>query len=311
VAVSKEVKVGLMALTAGTILYVGFNFLKGTDFLSPTKTYFAYYDNIDGLTVSNPVLLNGYSVGRVQKIEILQETNNQLKVTLEIDNNIQIGDSSKAILANKGLLDGKAIMLKVGKSSKIFEENASIATSKEKGFQSMLSDKATPLLGSIDTTVSNLNEVLRQVKAEQRLERIMLNFEQMSASMNLMMKENGKMNNVLGNVEKLTASLTETEKSLKPLLNKMGTVADSLNQLELSQTVTSANASLEKMKGIIADIETGKGTMGKLVKSDSLYNNMNQTMKDLDALFIDIKERPKKYIHFSVFGKKDKDKKNK
>jgi phospholipid/cholesterol/gamma-HCH transport system substrate-binding protein len=308
VAISKEVKVGLLALIAGTILYVGFNFLKGIDFFSPTKTYFAVYDNIDGLTVSNPVMLNGLAVGRVHSIKILQERNNSLLVTLEINDEIELGDSSQAILTSNGFLEGKMIVLKPKKRKNILNEKDTITAIKDKGFTDLLTSKATPVLNHLDSTIYSVNNVLNQIQAERKLQMILFNLEQSTNSLNRMLADGGKISNTIGNIERLSASLAETEKSLKPLIGKMSTLADSLSQVELAKTVENANRSITELKAILAGINQGQGTLGKLVKSDSLYTNMNKAVVDLDKLFIDMKARPKRYVQFSVFGKKDKDK---
>ncbi|HEY8401520.1 MAG TPA: MlaD family protein, partial [Cytophagaceae bacterium] len=116
---SKEVKVGLLALVAGVILYIGFNFLKGVDFFSPTKRYYVKYDNIDGLTVSNPVILNGLVVGRVNNITLIPKENYKVVVELEIDDELTLGDSTYALLANTDLLGGKSIVLDIGKVTRV------------------------------------------------------------------------------------------------------------------------------------------------------------------------------------------------
>ena len=308
-AVSKEVKVGILAVVAGALLYVGFNFLKGIDFLSPTHTYYAVYDNIDGLQVSNPVLVNGLKVGQVNKI-VLRDTDHKLVVQMEVDNTLSLGDSTRAILASNGLLEGKAIVFHIKRHKGLLEDGDTLKAEKEKGLQDIISAKAGPVINDLDTMIVGLNNVIAQVRAEERLQRIMKNFEAISQKLDILLYDNA--NNLKGittNLNKLSASLVETEKSLKPLMGKFNTLADSLNEMPLAQTVENANKSMKELSGILAEINQGQGTLGKLVKTEELNTNLNKTVADLDKLFIDVQAHPKRYVHFSVFGGNKKEKK--
>jgi len=310
VAISKEVKVGLLAIIAGTILYLGFNFLKGVDFLSPTTSYFVVYDNIGGLTVSNPVMLNGLAVGRVKSTE-MRPSDHKIVVQIEVANDIILGDSTIALLASNGLLGGKAIVLQPNTFRSTLEKEDTLIAEKERGVQDIIYDKAGPVINDLDTMIIGLNGVLTQIRAEERLTRILANFEAISKKLDILLYDNDKnIHGITTNLNNLSASLVETEKSLKPLLTKMNTLADSLNQMQLVQTVENANKSMQNLNDILTEINQGQGSLGKLVKTDELHNSINKTIQDLDKLFLDIQARPKRYIHFSVFGggKKDKEK---
>jgi phospholipid/cholesterol/gamma-HCH transport system substrate-binding protein len=309
VAITKEVKVGLLAIIAGTVLYLGFNFLKGIDFLSPTSTYWVVYEDVGGLTVSNPVLLNGLQVGRVHTTK-LRNSDHKILVQLEIDNDVPIGDSSVALLANNGILGGKAIVLVTNVVNKNLEDGDTLIAAKERGVQDIIYDKAGPVINDLDTMIVGLNGVLTQIRAEERLAKILANFQKISQQLDLLLYDNSKnLNGITTNFNKLSASLVETEKSLKPLLDKMNTLADSLNQMPLAQTVENANNSMKNLNGILTEINEGQGSIGKLVKTEELHSNLNQTVQDLDKLFLDIQARPKRYVHFSVFGGNKKEKK--
>ena len=308
-AITKEVKVGLLAIIAGTILYLGFNFLKGIDFLSPTNTYWVVYKDIGGLTVSNPVLLNGLQVGRVHTTK-LRTSDNKILVQLEVDNDIPVGDSSIALLANNGILGGKAIVLVTKAVNKNLENGDTLIAAKERGVQDIIYDKAGPVINDLDTMIVGLNGVLTQIRAEERLAKILANFQKISYQLDLLLYDNSKnLNGITTNLNTLSASLVETEKSLKPLLEKMNTLADSLNQMPLAQTVENANKSMANLNGILTEINQGQGSIGKLVKTEELHNSLNKTVQDLDKLFLDIQARPKRYVHFSVFGGNKKEKK--
>src|SRR5882762_3418493 len=156
---NKEVKVGLFSAITLVLLYFGFNYLKGTDFFERKKIYYAIYDNIDQLAVSNPVLVNGYAVGRVSGIKILQKRNNHVLVEMEIDADIVITDSTKAIL-NSELLGGKSVLLKMGHSKKKLNEGDTLQSEVAKGMFDVLSETATPVATDLQSTLRKFNSAI-------------------------------------------------------------------------------------------------------------------------------------------------------
>jgi phospholipid/cholesterol/gamma-HCH transport system substrate-binding protein len=305
---SKEVKVGTMALFAIVMLYLGFHVLKGSDVFSRTYKYYVVYDNIDGLTASNPVLLNGLNVGRVQGITLLPDRQNKLLVTLDIQKGVAIPQGTSAVLADGGLLGGKLIRLTMGTSSTYLGDEDTLSASKEAGISALLQEKALPLVTRADSLVKNLDLVASGFKETGLiLNQVLRNYDQAGTSIQGLVGDNRK--NLLAittNMNKLSASLVETEKGLKPLLAKTGTLADSLNALKLGETVQSANLLLAELRQLMASVEAGNGTAGKLIKDETLYNNLNKTMVSLNKLMTNFREEPKRYVHLSVFGKKDK-----
>ena len=153
---SKEAKVGLMAVLAMVLLYFGFHILKGSDVFSRTYKYYVIYDNIDGLTASNPVLLNGLNVGRVQEIKLLQDQKNHLLVTLDVQKGIVLPKGTTALLADGGLLGGKVIHLSIGSSSVNLQDNDTLIGKREAGISALLQEKALPLVTHADSLVLNL-----------------------------------------------------------------------------------------------------------------------------------------------------------
>lgn len=293
---SKEVKIGIMALVSGVLLYLGFNFLKGTDFFSPIKTYYVFYNDIDGLTVSNPVIINGFSVGRVNKIVLDQKHNNRIQVELQIDKDIMLGDSTKALLASLDLLGSKSIVLSLGNNSKIFDSGDTLSGIKDKGFMQILGDKATPVLSNLDSTILKINAILGD-ETNSNVKKLLNNMVVASENLKLLMSENRKnINGITGNLNTLSSSLVETEKSLKPILLKFNTLADSLNDLELKRVVNNANAAMANLSAITEKINKGEGSLGALINDKKTVDGLNKTMKDIDALVVDFQTHPKNYL---------------
>lgn len=160
--VSQEVKVGLLAIISLMMLYFGFQFLKGSDFFSNTKKYQVIYDNIDGLTASNPIRINGLSVGQVKEIEILQDKGNKLLVTVELKKDIIVTKGSQAVLADDGLLGGKLIRLLIKPNAPLLEDGGQLVATKESGLSALIREKTLPVLNNVDSLTYQLNRVVAQ-----------------------------------------------------------------------------------------------------------------------------------------------------
>jgi phospholipid/cholesterol/gamma-HCH transport system substrate-binding protein len=304
---SKEFKVAILAIASGVVIYTGVNFLKGVDLMSKTNTYYVSYPEIDGLTVSNPVMVNGLMVGRVSAIHLDQEKNNSLLVTLEVDKEVKIGDSTIALLSNNSLLGSKAIKLTLGNSSVIFEDDATIVGQKDQGLAEVLAAKANPLIEHLDSVIINVNSRLGAISGKQ-LSAVVANLEAASGDLKIIMRENaGNLHTITGNLAQLSASLVKTESELKPMIVKFSALADSLNDLELKATVAKANATMGNLSEITRKINAGEGTLGALITDKSLHTNLNKTLTDLDSLLVDLQYNPNHY--FAPLGKKPKKKK--
>lgn len=174
---NKEFKVGLFATVALVFLYFGFNFLKGIDFFSTTNKYYVVYDNIDQLAVSNPVLVNGFAVGRVSRIAILQDKQNKVLVELMIDSGIELSDSTKAIL-NSDFLGGKSIFLAIGKGTRTLQAKDTLVAEVAKGMLDVLSETATPVADNLQTTLRKFNVILDNLtKNSQQLDAIFVKLQ--------------------------------------------------------------------------------------------------------------------------------------
>lgn len=300
-AISKEAKVGILALIAGVILYLGFNFLKGYELFSNTNKYYVVYKDIDGLTVSNPVMVNGLTVGRVQNIRLLPDKNNELLVTVEVDEEVRVGDSSVALLMNSDLLGSKSIELVIGNNTTFYQSGDTIPGYKKQDITEALTQKAMPILTNLDSTVVKLNKVFGD-ELGTSVTVTLHNLEKASSDLQVMVNGNQKnIYAITSNLARLTASLSQTEQQLKPILTKFEGLADSLNDLELKETVKNASLALENVQTISSKINDNQGSLGQLVNDKALYDNLNKTIADLDKLVNDIQGNPKKYLKVSVF----------
>jgi phospholipid/cholesterol/gamma-HCH transport system substrate-binding protein len=300
---SKEFKVGLMTLIAGVILYLGFNFLKGTDVFSNTNTYYIKYSKVDGLAPSNPVLINGYQVGKVKELVLNQEDNNSILVSIDVRKDILVGDATYAEIS-KDLLGSMSIVLKMGSNTKQAVNGDTIKGGFQLSLTDMLGSKAYPVIDHLDTTLVHLSKMLDD-DMRKKLYGTLANLEAISGILRSTM-QSGKssLDGTFQNLNTLTAHMIETEKQLTPILNKFGALADSLNDLELKATVANANKLLVELNKSATKISNGEGTLGALVNDKSAYANLNKTLTDLDTLLVHLNNNPHHF--FAPFGKKGK-----
>jgi len=312
VKISKEFKVGLLAIVSITILYFGFNFLKGIDLFKETNNYYALYENIDGLTASNPVIINGLSVGRVSNIQILQKKGNLVSVEMSIDSKIDLNEGTVARLINTDFLGSKAIELILdGSSQVIYDDGDTLKSEVDAGITEFLKQSAGPVADNIGTTITRINAILESFQGNsEKINATLANIEKMTENVtrNLPFMEE-KYYVLMDNLSKNSQELNEVLIALKPVLANAAQVTDSLKTLELSKTLGKTQLMLDNLNTNLVSLKEGNGTMGKLLHDDSLYVYLSHTARDLDRLLVDLQENPNRYVQFSMFGKKDKSEK--
>jgi len=305
---SNELKVGFLALMAFLILYFGFNFLKGNDIFSASKTYYVQYDNVDGLMASNQVMVNGVEVGKVKKVSLVPDKGNKILVELRLNKSLLVPDKSIAILSDGALLGGKIIRLELLGSGTL-PEGSFISPMNEKGLTSLLKERALPVISNADSLLISFRQISKKFdNTGTYLDALLKNSNTAVVNINgsvtdLVAENKANINQITGNMRALSVSLVETEKQLKPLLTKFNTLADSLQAIKIGETLNSANKAVSSLQRIVSNLE--KGTAGKLLMNDSLYVSLNKALLDLDKLLMDVRLQPKRYVNISVFGKKD------
>ena len=301
--VSKEVKVALLGVVAAVALYFGFTFLKGSNIFSDTRTFYAVYDSVDGLTVSNPVLLNGVKVGLVKDVKLIPNRGNRIVVALDINEEIDIGDSTVASLSSSSVLGGKAIELKMRPNVKRYEGGDTLISYTETSLMSILSAKALPLMGSVDSTIIKINQFFDK-DAKESMQATLLNAQASSEAMkNILLMNQRNIHNITSNLNQLTGSLKQTQQKFDQLATNLTTITDTLKKAEINEMIANMNTTVAEAQMAVKKFNENTGTLGKLMNDDSLYNNLNATAASMDALMVDLKANPKRYVHFSVFGK--------
>ncbi|TAG44973.1 MAG: MCE family protein [Cytophagia bacterium] len=303
----KEIKIALLAIVAAIMLYTGFNFLKGTDFFTRTRKYSVELAALDGLTVSRPIMLNGLAVGRVADIQVRQNNKNGLfLLTLEVRNDLILTDETTAFLGDNGLLGGKALILEIKKGKKELIGGEMLKSGMKPNLMADLGDKAAPLLSKVDSIMLQVKDVLKTFSdSKNDLTATFKNVNEITNALKNTVKS-GQIDNLLANSNKLMTSLQELQGKFTPILDKTSQVLTKVNKLELEETFKKANNAVGQLNDLLTSVKKGEGTIGALMKTDSLYQNINKTITDLDKVFLDLRENPKKYVNISILGKKSK-----
>jgi phospholipid/cholesterol/gamma-HCH transport system substrate-binding protein len=292
---SKEFKVGLFMVITITLLYFGFNFLKGIDFFSSTNKYYTIFHNVDKLTESNQIYLNGYAVGRVSDIRI-EQAKDRVLVELEINTDIEITETSIAML-NGELLGGRFIELNI-KPGKALQAKDTIRSEVARGLMDFFTENAGPVASNLQTTLKKLNLLLDNLANNtSKLDVVLKGLETTPALLNkTLATADNNINDLSTSFKSVATNLNSSLSELKPTMQNFHALSDSLNRLELSQTLTKAQKSLTKLNETLTRLNDGNSTASKLLTEDSLYVNLNKMLTSFDSLAKHFNENPDHFM---------------
>lgn len=286
------------------LLYFGFNFLKGIDFFSTTNKYYAIYQNVDKLTESNQIFLNGYAVGRVSNIEI-QQSRDRVIVELDIDSDIVLTDSSIAML-NGEILGGRFIQLDVRAGGKTLDPKDTMRSEVAKGIMDFITQNAQPVASNLTTTLKKVNELLENLSGNsKRLDTLFAGLQSTPRLLNTTLTTaNTNINDLGANFKTVATNLNGTLEELKPTIANLHVVSDSLKMMQLNGTVKKAQESLTKLNETLAKLNKGDNTASKLLTEDTLYVNLNKMLQSIDSLAQHFNNNPRHFL--SPLGKSSK-----
>jgi len=293
---SKEFKVGLFMVIAITLLYFGFNFLKGIDFFSTNNKYYAVFTNVDKLTESNQVYLNGFAVGRVSDIRI-EQAKNRVLVELDIDSDIVVTRSSVAVL-NGELLGGRFIELKIRPEGDRLKPKDTIQSEIAKGLMDLFAENAEPVASNLQSTLQKLNLVLDNLTLNtRRLDTVFRGLQPTPLILNrTLANANKNIDELSTSFKDVAGNLNSSLNELKPTLQNFRSLSDSLKNLELSATIDRAQRSLAKLNESLTRLNNGDNTMSKLLTEDTLYVNLNRLLNSVDSLANHFNENPRHFL---------------
>jgi phospholipid/cholesterol/gamma-HCH transport system substrate-binding protein len=297
---NKEVKVGIMAVVAIFILYFGLNFLKGIDIFSPISYYYATYENIDGLVPSSPVFVKGYKVGQVEDVKYDFTKEVAFVVKISVSKDIVIPKGAKIELFDDGLMGGKAIQLvyaPLAASNELYTPGDTIESQIGAGLMAKLSGDLLPKIESISTQADSLLRSVRVLVESKELDNSLLSIEKTTSdlavtSAQLKKLMNNDMPRIIGNVNEVTSDFKQ--------------VSGNLKKIDFAATFASVDHTIANLNLITDKVNSSEGSIGLLLNDKNLYLNLNNTAENADKLLIDLKQNPKRYVHFSLFGDKKK-----
>ncbi|WP_323789410.1 MlaD family protein [Psychroserpens sp.] len=294
--ISREVKTAVLVISGILLFIFLFNYLKGENILDSSRTYYTLYDNVEGLAPSTPVTINGMNVGKVKSIEFKGDGSGKLLVTLLVDNDFQFSKNSTAQLYDLGLIGGKAVaIIPAFDNADNAKSESYLKTTVKAGLTELVNQRLTPLQEKIESVMENtdsllisLNEVLDSKTKNNLKEGI----AELNATIKSFKNTSMSLNRLVDtNQEKLTETISNFEKTSENFAKLSDSVADA----NLAQTMKDLQSTIKNFDAILLSINNGEGSIGKLLKEEGLYDNLEAASKEMEELIRDIKLHPARY----------------
>jgi phospholipid/cholesterol/gamma-HCH transport system substrate-binding protein len=318
--VKKEVKIGLVVIIAIGLLVVGLNYLKGVNIFKQPTIYYGVYEKINGLEESNPVIINGYKIGQVKNIEIINDGSGRLLVTMMVDKEVAIPRDSKALLKSGDLLGSMQVHFILGNSSEMAQTGDTLTPDIEGDLVEEVNAQLKPIKVKAESLISSVDSVIRVIEvilnaeSQQNLIESFKGINNAIASLErtsfrvdtLVAEQRERISSIFRNIDNLSGTLSENSEELDRIIKNFSQISDTLAQADIASTVVNANAALAEIQKITEKIERGEGSLGMLINNPDLYKKLESASNNLDLLVEDIRVNPNRYVQFSVFGRKDR-----
>ena len=296
---SKEIQIALVAVVGIIVLYFGLQFLKGMTLFSTDNRYFVKFQDVSGLSVASPIFANGYRVGVVETIDFNYGNTSEIVASIGVDKNMQVPKGSRAEIATD-LMGNVKVQLVLGNvADGVVAPGDTITGAQQVGAMG----KAADMIPTIQQMLPKLDSILASVNtllADPAIASSLHNVDQITASLSRTSQDLSQLS------AQLNRQMPQMLKNADGVLANTNQITKNLSDLDIATTMTSVNTTLKNVEQMTATLNSKDGTLGLLMRDPGLYNNLNATMIHADSLMIDLKQHPKRYVHFSIFGKKDK-----
>jgi phospholipid/cholesterol/gamma-HCH transport system substrate-binding protein len=310
--ISNETKIGALTAISITILILGYSFLRGNDVFSSANKFYAIYRSVEGLTISKPVLVNGFQIGRVSKMEL--HADGRTTVEFKVDKQYNIPDNTLAKLQSTDLLGSKAIVFELGNSIKYAADQdtlrADIQGSLAESLQP-IQKKAEVLITKVDSALGAINKIMNpkfQANVDRSFASIANSLQTLEGTTKkidaIVGAQSGHINSIMANADIASSNLKNSTASLTGISTNFERVSTDLANSNIKGTLDNANKAVADLQATMAKINSTQGSLGLLLNDTKMYDNLNSASGNLNNLFLDIKAHPSRYVHFSVFGKK-------
>ena len=309
--ISHEVKVGAVALITIIVFIWVYNFLKGKDLFKSTAYYYCVYDEIGGLAESSPVEINGYKVGVVQSIDLYSESSGKLLVTFSVSKDFKLPVNTLAEIVPVSIIAGMKVQFLYGDGPGFYEYGdtipgkltASLLTTIESEF-GPVKQRITNLLDVIDSVITSVDEIM-DPGFRDNFKGMLANLNNTTESIdNIVGSKEKELKTSLDNITRFSQMLSDNSTKMGRTISNLESFTDTLAAADIYNSVMKLKETLGETSALLENLNYGKGSAGKLLTDDSLYINLTSSLESLNILLQDLKENPKRYLHFSVFGKK-------
>ena len=303
----REIKIGILATVCIFLLFFGLNFLKGVNIFSPTNSYHGTFVNLHNLEEQAAVYIRGHKVGQVDKIAYDFTRDSAFTIDISINRDIALPQGTQMALISDGMLGGMAIELQLPSNDRLcpvmtndplpIAHGAFLPTTYVPGLMESVQGQ---LLAHVDEAIQSVDSLVADLRLQ---------------------VQGDHLKNTLNNVDRISGDLTDVSADLKRLMNNqvptivnnadkaianLNTITTDLQNADLAATVARVDTAIDGVNSVLADVRSQEGTLGQLIYNKSLYNHIDATVVSADSLIVDLKAHPKRYVHFSLFGKKDK-----
>lgn len=305
---SREVKTAVLAIVAILILLFGYSFLKGENLLAQNRIFYAEYDDVEGLSPSSEVTINGLKVGQVSSITF-KDNSGTLVVAFTVKNDFKFSKNSKVNIYGGSIIGGKslAIVPEYENQEAWAESGDTLVGDKEEGIMELVNDKLTPLQNKLENTITSADSMLTaitEILDDSTRNNIRGTFRNLDATVSSFRVTADELQGIVkGNSAKLDRTFT----NLDEMSTNFNKFSDTLSNMNINKITGDLEKVIADFEGISNKLNSKEGTAGKLINDDAVYNNLDRATKQLEQLLQDIKLNPKRYVHFSVFGKKPGD----
>lgn len=314
--ITKEIKLAFLGIATLVILFLGYNYLKGSGIFSSTRMIKVEYDNVQGLTPANYVQLQGFTVGSVKQISLSKEHPGKVLVELLVDKTLNIPVDSKARIVSLDIMGTKAVSLILGQAKEMVQDNQQLAGDMEKGAIEALSGSAMPVMDNakqailtIDHTIQNVNSLIDEA-TKQHLRSTMANLDRSMSELTDFSKElnaqKGKISLLLNHLNEFSENLNRNNGTITNVLKNTEAATANISKLELQSSVNEMKATLENLRTTLDKLNQGNGSLALLMNDDKLYKNLKNTIATTNNLLYDFSAHPSKYIHVNIIGRKPK-----
>ncbi len=319
---SNELKVGALTAIAITVLILGFSFLKGVNLFTKTQKLYVLLEDASSVSPASPVAMFGIRIGKV--MEVRQERNDNFNVifNLSINKDVKVPKGSSVEIVELDLLGTKELRVTPGNSTSYLENGDTIVGVVKGGMMAVLEEQldeklgplvksAEPLLSSIDTLVNNVNGTLLENGSLESmlasLSRTLDNFEKISKNVDqLVANQDENIEEIIENANTLFATISNNSNKIDSIFTNFTTLSSKLSKLEFDALLENANTALDEIKKLMANLNESDGTLGKLLNEDGIYTVLDSTLNSLNALLVDVKANPKRYVSLSLIERKDR-----